>query len=133
MTCDLNSPCIRIPCESLPIEPTCLILSIVRGTDNQLEVSITDGDGKAVVITNDTITLTVKDEAGGSTVFVKSNGPGGHSAPALGQTIFNIDAADTATASATATTYWAYEVRRITAGGDERVHIQGDFVVRPAI
>ena len=128
-----NSTCVRVPCKDLPIEPDCLNLSLVKGTDNELEITITDGDGKAVAITADTITMTVKDEPGGSTVFLKSNGPGAHSAPALGQTIFVIDAADTATASDDATTYWVYEIRRVTGTGDQRVHIQGDFTVRPAI
>lgn len=133
MTCASSPNCVRLVCSELPIQPTCLNLSIVWGTDNQLEVTITDGDGKAVVITNDTITMTVKEELGGALVWLKSNGPGGHSSPDLGQTIFEIDAADTATASTTAATWWVYEIRRITAGGDERVHISGAFIVRPAI
>lgn len=120
-------------CQSVPVEPDCANLTLLRGTDNELEITLTDGDGKAVVITNDTVTFTVKDEPGGSTVFAKVNAPGAHSAPELGQTIFVIDAADTSTASATQTTYWVYEVRRTLPGGEERVHIQGDFIVRPAI
>lgn len=125
--------CARLACESLTIDPVCYDLGVVWGTDNQLEVTLTDGDGKAVAINNDTVDFTVKDDLGGSVVFTKSNGPGDHSAPGLGQTIFDVDAADTATAGATTTTYWVYEVRRTTAGGDERVHLQGAFVVRPAI
>jgi hypothetical protein len=109
------------------------MLSLMRGTDNQLEVVITDGDGKAFAINSDTIDFTVKDEPGGSVVFTKQNGPGDHSNPGLGETIFNIDAADTASASSSSLTYWVYEVRRTTATLDERVHITGDFVVRPTI
>lgn len=120
-------------CEDLPIQPDCINLTIQRETDNQLEVVITDGDGKAIAINNDTITMTVKDEPGGSVVFTKSNGPGSHSNPGLGQTIFTIAAADTSSASASTTTYWVFEVRRIAAGGDERIHIKGDFIVEPTI
>lgn len=133
MICATNSNCLRLVCQSIQVEPTCVDLSIVWGTDNQLEVTITDGDGRAVVITTDTIALTVKEETGGATVFSKSNGPGEHSAPALGRTVFAIDAADTAAASATAWTYWVFEVRRTTGGGETRVHISGAFAVRPAI
>lgn len=133
MTCETQPNCARLVCSTLPIQPTCLNLSIVSGTDNQLEVTITDGDGKAIAINNDTIDFTVKEWLGGALVWTKSNGPGAHSDPGLGQTIFNIAAADTVTASTSAVTWWVFEIRRITAGGDERVHISGAFVVRPAI
>lgn len=133
MTCESTPACMRLTCSTLSIQPGCVNLSIVWGTDNQLEFTITDGDGKAVAITNDTIAMTVKEELGGALIWTKSNGPGQHSAPALGQTIFEIDAADTAAASTIANTWWIYEIRRTTAGGDERVHLTGSFVVRPAI
>lgn len=133
MTCETVPSCVNLTCSTLPVQPACVGLSLVRGTDNQLEVTITDGDGKAIAINNDTVTMTVKEELGGALVWTKSNGPGAHSDPGLGQTIFEIDAADTATASTTSQTWWVYEMRRITAGGDERVHISGSFVVRPSI
>lgn len=134
MSChNLTNNCARVYCSTVSIVPDCYDLSIVWGTDNQLEVIITDGDGKAIAINNDTISLTVKEELGGALVWTKSNGPGAHSDPGQGRTIFTIDAADTATAAAATTTWWIYEVRRTTAGGDERVHISGSFVVRPAI
>jgi len=120
-------------CEALPIQPQCLDLTLSRGTDNSLEVVITDGDGRAIVITNDTVKFTVKDEVDGTVVFEHTNMPGGHSSPGLGQTIFEISAADTATASATADTFWVFEVRRITPALDEFVHISGQFIVRPTI
>jgi hypothetical protein len=130
MTCQTQQP---TECTELAIEPACVNVALVWGTDNELEVSITDGDGKAIAINNDTITFTVKDEPGGTTVIAKSNGPGSHSDPANGKTVFAIAAADTALAPATADTYWALEVRRITAALEERVHIQGDFIVRATI
>lgn len=120
-------------CTELFIEPTCVNVALVWGTDNELEVTITDGDGRAIAINNDTITFTVKDAVGGTTVIAKSNGPGSHSDPGNGKTVFAIDAADTALAPATSTTYWTHEVRRITAALDELVHIQGEFIVRPTI
>jgi hypothetical protein len=133
MTCATTSVCISVTCSDLAIEPACLNLSMMRETDNEIEITITDGDGKAIAIGADTIDFTVKDELGGSVIFTKQNGPGGHSDPDLGQTIFTIAKADTSTASETTTTYWTYEVRRTTAALEERVHIQGDFVVRPTI
>lgn len=133
MTCETQPNCARLVCSTLPIQPVCINLSIVWGTDNQLEVTITDGDGKAVAINNDTIAMTVREEIGGALVWTKSNGPGSHSDPGLGQTIFEIDAADTATASTTAATWWVYEIRRTTPASDTRVHISGSFIVRPAI
>lgn len=133
MTCWEQTPCARITADELAVEPVDLRLSLVRGTDNELEITITDGDGKAVVISSDTITLTVKDDPGGTVQIAKSNGPGDHFAPELGQTLFEIDKADTIAADPLTTTYWVYEVRRITGAGDERVHIAGDFVVRPTI
>lgn len=131
MTCETN--CVRLQCTTLAIEPVCFNLSMVRLTDNRLEVTITDGDGRALAIGADTIALLVKDEPGGSTMISKSNGPGEHSAPDLGQTIFDIDAADTSAASESASTYWVYEISRTTGGGETRVHIVGDFHVRPRI
>jgi hypothetical protein len=122
-----------LQCTTLAIEPVCFNLTMVRGTDNQLEITITDGDGRALAIGADTIDFVVKDQPGGSIMFSKSNGPGDHSNPDLGQTIFNIDAADTSAASATAVTYWVYEISRTTGGGETRVHIIGDFTVRPRI
>jgi predicted secreted protein len=127
MTCHAAQPAAE--CTELLIEPACVNISLIWGTDNELEVTITDGDGKAIAINNDTITLTVKDAVGGTTVIAKSNGPGAHSDPGNGKTVFVIAAADTALAPATTTTYWAHEVRRITATLEERVHIQGDFIV----
>jgi len=132
MTC-AQSSCVRLVCPALSVEPQCFDLSLVWGTDNELEATITDGDGKAIAINNDTISLTVNESVGGAAVFVKTNGPGQHSEPGQGQTVFEIDAADTATASATAWTYWIYEIRRTTAGGDTRVHLTGQFAVRPTI
>ncbi|MHC4867836.1 MAG: hypothetical protein ACYTEX_27510, partial [Planctomycetota bacterium] len=120
-------------CTEIAIRPDCVKIELVWGTDNELEVSLTDGDGRAIAINNDTVTWTVKDAVGGTTVIAKSNGPGGHSDPANGKTVFVIAAADTALAPATSTTYWTHEVRRITAALEERVHIQGEFIVRPTI
>ena len=132
MTCS-ESSCVQLQCTTLAIEPVCFNLSMVRETDNELEITITDGDGKALPIGVDTIDFVTKDEPGGAVIFAKSNGPGDHSAPDLGQTIFVIDKADTVAASSSAATYWVYEISRTAAGGAERVHIVGDFHVRPRI
>lgn len=125
--------CIQLDCQELAIQPDCYNLSIQRGTDNALEVIVTDGDGAAIDISLDTITLTVKTARDGDLVFAKSNGPGDHIGPIIGKTVFDVAAGDTATASTTATTYWVFDVRRVTAGGDERIHIRGDFIVEPTV
>lgn len=132
MTCQDDS-CIRLQCTTIAVAPVCFTLGMLRETDNQLDVTITDGEGRAFAIGLDTIDLSVKDESGGAVQFAKSNGPGDHVEPALGRTIFAIEPADTSSASTTATTYWVYEISRTTGAGETRVHIVGDFVVRPRI
>lgn len=125
--------CARLECVDLKVEPTCYNLSIVRGTLNRLEVVLTDGFRKAIAINNDTVEFIVKDEPGGTSIFTKSNGPGEHSDPGQGETVFEIDETDTASADETRYTYWVYEIRRTTIAGDVFVHITGDFIVRPTI
>jgi hypothetical protein len=129
----MTSACASLVCSAATVEPDCVNLSIVRGTQNRFEVIITDGFGKAVAINNDTIEFIVKDEPNGTAVFTKSNGPTEHSNPSLGETVFDIDEADTATASETETTYWVYEVRRTNPVSDVFVHLTGQLIVRPTI
>lgn len=119
--------------ERLSFEPRCLDIAIVWGTNNTLTAYINDGAGRGIDITADTVTFIVKDSVGGGVQISKSNGPGNHSAPALGETVFKIVPADTATAGATTSTYWTYEIRRIAATLEETVHIHGNFIVRPTI
>ena len=130
MSCN---PCDGILVSEVVEQPDQRNLLIQRGTDNTLSVTITDGDGRAIAITNDTVKLTVKTGVGGDLVFDKTNAPGSHSDPANGETQFEINPADTATASETARTYWVYDVRRIDVGGEERIHIRGDFTVEPTV
>lgn len=130
MTCN---PCEGILATEVAEQPDQRNLIMQRGTDNTLTATITDGDGRAVVITNDTVQLTVKTGVGGDLVFTKTNAPGSHSDPANGETQFEIDPADTAAASETARTYWVYDVRRIDVSAEERIHIRGDFTVEPTV
>lgn len=131
MTCTVGLR--TVTCGQLVVAPDCNNIYMPYGTDNELQAIIKDGDGKAVPITSDTVTLTVKDSRGGAVVFTKSNGPGSHSDPAQGETIFPITPADTATADSYAVTTWVYEVRRVTGGGDVYSHLTGRFIVEPTI
>lgn len=109
-------------------------VTIVRETDNTFEVILTDGEGEPVNITGDTIVFTVRDKVGGLVGIQISNGPGTHKDPVNGVTEFSITKADTSSASPVHWTYWVFEVRRILAVSlEERVHIQGDFVVLPSV
>ena len=120
-------------CVDVCVVPDCYNLSIVRGTYNRFQIILTDGDNKAIAINNDTVEFIIKDDPGGSVIVSKSNGPGDHSDPANGTTIFEIENADSLAANETTSTYWSYEVRRTNPLGDVFVHITGQFTVRPTI
>lgn len=119
--------------ERVFIDPTCGCVSIPYGTDNELVVTITDGDGRAIPINNDTVTITVKDERGGNLIFEKTNGPGEHCEPSQGTTIFVLTPSDTEAADPYVRTVWLFEIRRVTGGGEIYAHIFGDFLVEPTI
>ena len=129
----MTDNCLGLVCVDMSVEPDCVNLSIMRATYNKLQVIITDGFNKAVGINNDTIDFIVKDERGGSVVFQKTNAPGAHSNPSQGETTFEIDETDTATANETTSTYWMYEVRRTNPVNDVFVHLTGQFIVRPRV
>lgn len=109
-------------------------ISIVRETDNTFEVVLTDGNGEPVDITGDTVIFTVRDKLGGLVKIQISNAPGMHKDPGNGVTEFSVTKADTSSTSTLHWTYWVFEVRRVLAVSlEERVHIQGDFVVYPSV
>lgn len=121
-------------CSGVVIRPACVDITVQRGTDNPIEVVLTDGDGKAVDLTPDTATMTVRKSLAGNLVFQKSNGPGSHIDPVNGRTLFEIEKTDIDDeASETLVEYWVYEIRRITGTDDERVHLAGAFVVEPTV
>lgn len=131
MTCTVGLR--QAQCEQLVVAPGCYDIAIPYSTDNELVVIIKDADCKALPITTDTVTLTVKDSRGGAVVFTKSNAPGGHSNPAQGETIFAIASTDIATADPYNTTVWRFEIRREDAGGSVYSHLAGQFIVGPTI
>lgn len=121
-------------CSGIVIRPECVDITVQRGTDNPFEAVITNGEGEAQDISNDAITLTVRESNAGALVFQKSNAAGSHVDGPGGRTAFVIDATDIDDeASATAITRWAYEIRRILQTGKERVHIAGAFIVEPVV
>lgn len=120
-------------CAILALSPDCIDIVMPYGTDNELTAVLKDGDGKAVPINTDTITLTVKDGRGGTLIFQKTNAPGAHTDPAQGETVFAIAATDISTADPYSCTTWLYELRRTTNGGLTYVHLSGRFVVSATI
>lgn len=120
-------------CDQVEVAPDCSDIILPYGTDNELVAIVKDGDGKAIPITTDTITMTVKDGRGGTLIFTKSNGPGSHSDPAQGETIFDVSSSDLSAADPYAVTVWLYELRRQTAGGSVFAHVAGRFFVEPTI
>lgn len=120
---------------TLAIVPTKVNLVIKRGTDNTIEFQLLDSAGAAIDITNDTIMFTARDTyAGAVKIPTKTNGVGAHSTPTSGKTRFKIlrtEVDDEATA--TAATTWLYEVRRISASGDEVVYLEGYLQIDPAV
>lgn len=120
-------------CALLTVEPSCGDIRLPYGTDNELVAILQDGDGRAIAITTDTVTMTVTDGRGGSTVFSKSNAPGAHSDPDQGETVFAILAADIIAADPHTTTTWLFEIRRTDNGGLSYSHLAGRFIVEPTI
>jgi hypothetical protein len=94
---------------------------------------LTDDLGEPVDLTADTVKLTARDYKGGSLKLQKVNGPGEHEDPTNGKTAFKIEPGDIVDTQTEDTFYWIYEIRRIQASGDEAVHIEGPFIVEPAV
>jgi hypothetical protein len=116
--------------------PTELNLYVARGTDNSLSFTIKNDSGTAIDITNDTITFTAREDFAGPTkIPTKSNGVGQHSDPTNGITVFVVAKEDIDDEAFPAKdSVWKYEVRRIASGsGDEFVHYQGNFTVKPSV
>jgi hypothetical protein len=109
--------------------PSNICLELVKDADTTFTCTLTDGYGNAIDITNDSVVLTVHDYLGGAQKLQKTNLTGEHSDPENGQTQFKIENADIADTLTDERTEWIYEIRRIQSGGDESVHIAGDFIV----
>jgi len=106
---------------------------MVRGTTNTFEFVLTDAEREPVDISADEVRLTVRDYYDGESKIQKWNLPGTHLDGANGRTSFTFTVEDTSEGSAIDITFWLYEVRRVRPGGAEHVHIQGRFLIDPAV
>ena len=126
--------------KNIDAEPICQDISIKEGTTGTLDTTLKYPDPNdlsvriAADLTAATATLTVKDSED-ATILQKINTPGNHEAPLEGRTQFVIDKTDTAgllTSPQTSIPY-KYEVRRTAAGGEEYVHLEGNFIILEAV
>ena len=112
--------------------PLIVNLQVVQNTDNQIEFVLTD-NGSAVDLTNDTVTLVMKTNYGGTLKINKSNGPGGHSDPTNGKTRFLLTKTEMQGSNIAVPETWVYQLRRIVAGSlDEIVYFAGDVLLTPS-
>jgi hypothetical protein len=120
----------RVTGTTVSVLPVCVHLEIIRGTDVGFIFTLTDEDGVAQDITNDTVKFTAMDKADVRQIEL-TNGVGQHYSPSEGRTQFDIVASETDTVVKSADVIWTYEVRRIYASGDEKVWFQGEFRISP--
>ena len=125
----MSNDCEKAAGTCISVIPSEVCLRLVKDADTTFEFILTDGECVPVNITNDSVRLTVKDYPGGTTKITKTNAPGGHVDPDNGKTQFKILKTDISETFDVDQVRWVYEVRRIQAGGDEAVHLKGDFVV----
>lgn len=120
---------------TLSLVPTEIDIDLDQGSDKPIEFQISKG-GQAVNITNDTIYFTARDfYFGNVTIPTKANGPGQHSDPENGKTMFVLERDEVISEGNEAyTATWYYEVRRLDAStGLEMVHIQGRLNLKPMV
>ena len=125
-----------VACEIVAIEPACIDIRVQRGTDNTFEFVLTDGDGTAVDIIADDVMFTVKDEIDGITQIQKTSLAGSHLEGSFGKVEFTVARTEIDDeVDSTSDTFWVYEIRRQVggAGGDEHVHIRGEFIIEPSV
>lgn len=116
--------------------PTEQNITVLRGTDNDLQFTIADASGTAIDISLDTITFTGREGfAGPIRVPKKSNAPGTHTDPTNGVTTFKLLKTEIDDeVQPGSETSWKYEVRRVEAVTlDEFVHFQGGLIIKPAV
>jgi len=116
----------------ISIVPVQIDLEVTYKTNFSIECVLLN-DGEPVDITTDSVRLTVRDYKGGTAKIQKTNTTGEHAEPTNGKTIFDIAPADFVDDQTDENVDWVYEVRRITSGNEEYVHIQGDFIVKLAV
>lgn len=122
--------------EVAAIDPACIDIRVQRGTDNDFEFILTDGEGDAVGIAADDVTLTIKDDFDGAVQHQQTSSAGSHLDADGGKVEFSIPRTDIDDeANPGSQTSWVYEVRRIIGGGagDQIVHIKGEFTIEPSV
>jgi hypothetical protein len=116
----------------IAITPDEACIRCMRSMDFTIEVVLTNGKGKPVDISLDTIKLRIYDERGGTLKIEKTSLPGTHVDGLNGRTSFTIGRTDIESDNGK-TFSWLYEVRRIEDTLEERVHLTGPFVVDPPV
>jgi hypothetical protein len=117
---------------TLSLLPTIINIQLVQNTDNQIEFVLTDA-GLAVDLTNDTVTLVMKTNYGGTIKINKTNGAGAHSDAPAGKTRFLLSKTEMQGTSIANPETWVYQLRRLVAGsGDEIVYMAGDVQLTPS-
>jgi len=126
-------PCAAADC--FDALPTAQCIEILADTDTELRFRLTDSDGKSIDISLDQVDFTARDTIEGVELLTYSNAPGEHEDAGNGITAFTVLRADIngALDPADESADWVYEVRRIRPAGQQYVHIQGQFLVRPSI
>lgn len=125
--------CIQTQEGCIAVAPSQVCVRMLRGTTNTFEFILTDGAGEPVDISPDEVRLTVRDYYDGEIKIQKWNLPGTHLDGPNGRTEFTFSIEDTLEGSPIDITFWLYEVRRIRPGGNEHVHLQGQFLIDPAV
>ena len=85
-------------------------IKVDRGERFSFDVTIVDGDGSAIDITNHDVELLVQDEVGGTEIVKITNGVGDHQAPSSGVSRFILTSAITDDADAAAGAEWVYSI-----------------------
>lgn len=121
--------------QNLDLTPEIINLEVQQGTDVTIEFQLTDNAGVAVDISLDSVKLTAKDGFGGTTtIATKTNGPGQHSTPAQGKSLFVLTKAELTTLTPDSEVGWKYEVRRVFSGTlREVIYIHGDLLLMPSV
>jgi len=125
--------CIQAEEGCVSVAPSQVCIRMVRGTTNTFEFILTDAEREPVDISADEVRLTVRDYYDGAIKIQKWNLPGTHLDGPNGRTSFTFSVEDTSEGSAIDITFWLYEIRRVRPGGAEHVHIQGRFLIDPAV
>ncbi len=121
--------------QTVDLTPEIVHLDVQQGTDNAIEFQLTNNLGAAVDLTSENVKFTARDDfAGAITIATKTNGPGQHSDPANGKTIFVLTKTDLDTLTPDSQVTWKYEVRRVFAVTNyEVIYIHGNLILEPSV